>query len=626
MRERIKGFISNILEKGGYQNWLNRETEEPITPEFTELSLKNIEDISPDELGQWVIDISKFSKKFREEHLLCKNWESYRNLYNGDYFGEDNSQNFVVTNWLKELIRNRAVYTTANQMSMTAYPVESGDNETADFITDIISWVFYNNSFKSLAYDSRIEAEVIGTCYWRVNWNPDLTPPHGDVELSLVQPDRMITDWEAEELQKGRFAGQRHYQTISNIKKHFGEIANEIELDNPEDTIFYELIELFVQDSTTEKIKEVTMQEANGIMVPVEEEIEQPKYPNGRRIIVCEGHVLLDVPMGALLKRNGVRFPYSVGKGSRQPHEQYGVSTIHEYESIVRDMIKRESNISEILDRFSHPVVMVANGHFKDERTQAKFGRDIIWKYNHKPNVPQPSIITPPPGLLSNNLTGINHIKSDFQLLSGMVDVSIGSASGSLQSGRGILALQQRVDLRNAPMIHEHGETMKTLAKIILSFVQVGYDQERVIRRLSENGKLKFTRIMQEGAEGKFNDPTIGQFDVAFDVTSGAPTNFVARSEEAVQMAGAGLMDPLTAIERSDWANKNDIVRRMVSMGRINPMVAVVDGYLSEDDPIAQMMMGAITGGAEQAKGSLKEGQGGQTEHYLTPTDMQSIM
>jgi len=607
------GFLANVITKCGYQNWLSATVDEDLMINPSELALMPIEKVSKDDVAKWVSETTEYSIKIRDKHYLNENREEFRNLYNGEYWNEDCMDDYssrVVTNWLKELVRSRASYATANNMVASAYSVESGDIGTEEFISDILSWVMYNNNFDLLSYDTRLESEILGTTYLRGEWDDEMSPPYGDVKIRLVPPDRMVTDWLAEDLQDGRFAGELHFRTIEQIKMAFPRKAKDFDgniSDTKGDIVDHKkkdmlmIIELFVSDSSTTTIIELISSEEGVPDSPlIEAKRTVRKYPNGRRIVVCDGILLSDEANTMEFRKNGIRFPFAVSKGSRQPHEQYGVSTVGEYESIVKDIIKREGAISDILEMFSHPITRVAKGQFKNARRQAIYGRNIIWEYNAKSNIPPPEIVTPPPGILSNNLTGLTHLKSDFQTLSGMVDVAIGQSSGSIQSGRGIIALQQRVDIKNGPMLKEHGATMKCLAKIVFSYVQVGYTEERLVRRKGENGTLEFTRINGTNELGEtINDPTVGMFDIQFDVTTGAPTNYLARAEEAVQMGGAGFIDALTVIERSNWADKPKIVRRQVSMGKIHPLIAVEEGWVSREDPIIVSMLGQSEKGDE---------------------------
>ena len=645
----MSGWFEGIVRKMGFQRWVPDETDRIYDKQPTDLAQKNIEDVKRDELGKWVFDVCDYAEYARDNHYLNNNWTVARNLYNGDGWIKNDDERAewrskIISNWCAEHVRSRASYVTSNNMTCYAYAVQSRSVEIADFARDIIQHVFYINSFNNKDYEANVDAGVTGTTYFKISWDPDLSPPYGDVSIKHCEPSRIITDWDVEDMQKGRFAGEVYYMSPNRVKKlwptKFMKIQDAIMLkeqadeyepggQRPNNTM--KVVELYAIDTSTEKIVEIhqTMTES-GIPEDIEVEVEVPKYENGRRIIVVEGVVVQEISISATLRQNGIRFPIVALRGIVQPHEQYGKSYVLEYEPICREIIKRESHISDILNLYAHPVTRAPKGAFNNPAEEAIIGDDILWEYNARHGIPPPDIMTPPSGLLTGHIQQSSMLKGDYQFLSGMNDISMGNTPGSVQSGRGILALQQRVDIRNTPMLKEHSNAITQVAKAVFAFVQSGYEAERVVRHVNEHGQASHTSINVPGEgeeEARINDPQTGLFDITFDVASSAPNNYVARSEEARNWAQQGLMGPITAIGRSDIPNKTEAIREAIAMSG-NPLLvlhAVTSGYLSEDDPLVQMVLGAAQqeAQAQQQQVAQEEGPGpGVTDPSLTASEM----
>ena len=605
----MNDWMNGLIEKCGFQRWIpSMDGEYDKSP--SALALEPIEKVKNDDLGKWVMETCAYAEYARDDHYLNRNWETARNLYNGDGWHNEDKEEWrarIVSNFCAELIRSKAAYVTANNMTCYAYAVNAGDCSVSNFVRDIIQNIFYINDFNNKDQEITIDSRVCGTTYAKVYWDDELSYPFGDVGIKHCEPTRIITDWDIEDIQKGRFCGEVYYLSEARVKTnwktkmhliregHTTEVQNSFDMNRKGDK--YKVVEMFVVDGSTTKVIEIVEQQdpVTGAMMQFEQESIAPKYLNGRRIVVVEGIVVEDTPIGAELKKNHMRFPIIATKGIVQPHEQYGKSEIIEYEPIAREIIKRESHISDILNLYAHPVPVFAKGQFDNPAEQAVIGDDVYWEYNRRGNAPAPSLMTPDTGALSGAFQEAAMLKNDFRHLGGMPDAGRGVAPGSIQSGKGIRALQERSDVMNSPLLKQHGNFVTQIGKVAFAFVQYGYDTERIVRRVGPDGQMEHTEInkIAEDAQ-RVNDPTLGQFDISFDVSAAAPNNYAERSEEARNWAQVGLMDPITAITRSDLPNKEDAIRGAVAMSG-NPLLAisaVAGGHLSQDDPVVQMILG----------------------------------
>lgn len=626
----------------GFQRWLPCE-EDKYDHAPSEIAQIPIEKVTKAQLGEWIMDTTSYAEYARDNHYLNVNWQIARDLYNGDGWHQSKEawRSRLVSNYCAELVRSRAAYITANNMTVYAYAVEKGDLNVAEDVRDIISNVFYINDLRGKDYAASIEAQVCGTCYYKAYWDDELSYPYGDVGIKVCDPMRIVTDWDIEEMQKGRFAGEIFWKTkedirrlwpgkMSGIEERYDTRKNvEYTYDETRQKGKYKVVELFVIDRSTEKVisYEEVQDPVTGEVSVVEIETSEPKYPNGRRVVCVEGVVVEDSPVAARLLSNGVRFPIVPAYGLRQPHEQYAKSIVIEYEPMVREIITREACISDILNLYAHPIPTFAKGQFDNPAQQAVSMPGTYWEYNHKNNVGAPGFTTPPAGIIGAGIQEVSMLTGQLQFLSGMNDVGLGNAPGSVQSGRGIIALQQRVDVRNSPMLMEHGKAITMLAKVVFAFVQSMYDTERVVRRQADRGQMEVKAIQPMASSDRLFDPNLPVYDIAFDVASAAPTNYVARSEQSQQWAQAGLMDPITAIMRSDIPNKAEAIRGAIAMSG-NPLLvihAVSSGHLSQDDPLVAMVLGQQQQQQNpgQESGGVPMSPSGVTSQSITPGEQQ---
>jgi len=618
------GFGRNTFFRWGWQNWIDEIVKEKrgITSNYvkTELARKNIESVSKSDLAQWILDTREYHRKKKEDHYLNTGWEQARNLYNDEWWSNDDDDGWrskVTANLLVSLVEQRVSYVTSNPPAVAAHPVEDGDNETAFVISDIILSILHKNEFPVKAQDAKTEAETLGTSYLKAEWDTNLSFPLGDVRIKNLSPSVVTTDTDAEDLQLGKFVFEDHWMTLEDIKRIWGQKANRIRqkrekgdgYEHNEDFVENDkvlVVEAWIYDQTVQKIN--TEEDfLSGLGVDTEdlqldEELEL-KYKNGRWVVVAEGIVLEDSPVDAELYKNGIRFPYVTIKGNRQPHEQYGKSTILKYEPIVREIVQELASMGDVMKQIANPVPVVAKGQFENPEEELVMGPDTILEYRPVNGASPPHWLQPPPGALNNATQHINTLMSLYQVVANFGKAGAGIAPGSIQSGRGILALIERIDQTNTIHVQDYYSSMRVLAKAIFAFVQSEYGEERIIRRTSKTGETEILKINSDTA-GRVLDPTVGIYDVEFEVGSTLPTSKAAKFEEAMQMGQLGFIDPISLLEYSEIPNIKDIVRRQVGMGNIPKELAIQEGYIEQDSLDAQLPMskpGAGFGGGDIA-------------------------
>lgn len=195
-------------------------------------------------------------------------------------------------------------------------------------------------------------------------------------------------------------------------------------------------------------------------------------------------------------------------------------------------------------------------------------------------------ILVPPPqrsmpaDIPSGTLAMAMHANDNIKSTTGIFDASLG-ARGNETSGRAILARQREGDVANYHYIDNLTRAIRHAGRVILSWIPVVYDTERIVRILGEDESLAYEKInavevehevdemtgLMRAIERVKNDVRIGKYDVT--VTTG-PSYSTMRQEAAEAMVQFGqawprLMDVAgdKVVKAMDWPGAEEIAKRI---------------------------------------------------------------
>ena len=172
------------------------------------------------------------------------------------------------------------------------------------------------------------------------------------------------------------------------------------------------------------------------------------------------------------------------------------------------------------------------------------------------------------------------HANDNIKATTGIFDASLG-ARGNETSGKAIIARQREGDVSNFHYTDNLARTIKHCGRVLLSWIPVVYDTQRVVRILGEDESVDYETINQQQVQHKvdeqtgmvraidnvLNDVRIGQYDVTVSV---GPAYSTMRQEAADAMIQFGqswpkLMDIAgdKVVTAMDWPGAEEIAERI---------------------------------------------------------------
>lgn len=172
------------------------------------------------------------------------------------------------------------------------------------------------------------------------------------------------------------------------------------------------------------------------------------------------------------------------------------------------------------------------------------------------------------------------HANDNIKATTGIFDASLGS-QGNETSGKAIIARQREGDVSNFHFTDNLARTIRHCGRVLLSWIPVVYDTQRVVRMLGEDDSVDYETINQQQTQHEIdeqtgmvraidnvlNDVRVGQYDVTVSV---GPAYSTMRQEAADAMIQFGqswpkLMDIAgdKVVKAMDWPGAEEIAERI---------------------------------------------------------------
>lgn len=179
----------------------------------------------------------------------------------------------------------------------------------------------------------------------------------------------------------------------------------------------------------------------------------------------------------------------------------------------------------------------------------------------------------PPPVGMFTALTGATQ---NLREVIGMSDPAQ-RVAGNV-SGKALRAEQFQTDQSNFHFYDNLTRSIRHTGKIILDWIPVIYDRQRIVRIIGEDGRPDMVTINEKAVDKILNDVTIGEYDVIMDTGPG----YNSKREEAVETFGQMLGTPLG---EKIAAVADDLIVRNLDV----PGADVIADRLAAANPLAQI-------------------------------------
>jgi len=209
-----------------------------------------------------------------------------------------------------------------------------------------------------------------------------------------------------------------------------------------------------------------------------------------------------------------------------------------------------------------------------------------------RPGVERPTPVMPAP-LASAFFNIVNEGKSDMEYLAGIYSSMMGDSSGSAETYRGMLALDEYGTRRIKQWMNSYIEPgLKQLGTLIVQYSQATYSAHKRFRIIQpsaiQEGKTQEINVpiyndMGE-AIGKSMDVATLKFDIRIIAGSTLPVNRWAYLEELKQLMQLGVVDDIAVLAETDIRNKENIVKRKSLYAQLQGQVNQMEEALKDKE------------------------------------------
>ena len=529
-----------------------RSVTAPVTDRF------EMSDEEKVRLVKSMVDSSREATKTkRETYKEC--WKQYSpKHWNADR--EDHLSNIVVNKTFSTVQTIVPLYGDANPKTFI-YPKNQDNIEQAQVLENLKDHLWNVTEMQIKNSQAGLYLALYGTALFKVSWDYD----RDDLRVDAISPRNILVDPDALEIEDAQFVIHAYPTSLWNVQRKWGKRVKaetvESEYDEPKDdeggsgtTEFKSPVMSgeVIGDSTSGTdyfavggrdplaykrdrvvVYEAWIRDAHSMDENVTDEgvDRAPRYPSGRKIVIAGNKVLEDGPS-----------PYEHGKlpfvkcvNYFREGSFWGTGDVEQLISMQMELDKSRAQIIDHKNMFGEPQwdIPEQTGLTLADLDNRPGGGNV---YAGSDGPPKKRDI---PGLPSFLSSMPDQIKADMDEISGVAD-SLQGRGSSEQSGRAIIALQEKALTRMRMKSRNLEHTHQKLTVLLLETAQELYEEQRMVRITGEGDRPAIMQITQED----FN------IDFGVEIESGStlPRNPEAVQEAIMQLTQMGL-DPQFALE-----------------------------------------------------------------------------
>jgi len=247
------------------------------------------------------------------------------------------------------------------------------------------------------------------------------------------------------------------------------------------------------------------------------------------------------------------RYPFFAYNPERSGDSIFSEPWIKDLISINKSLDKTASQIEAYIQRMLAGKFLIKKGVEISPVTDK--GAEMIY---YKGSVPPRQLDLQP--LPAAPFTYVANTERWIEELGGVRDASLGRSSGSLQSGKGIEALQSA----DAGVVAEPIENLETCLQEVGEFVLELIADHNIASETIIEGKAEVTFI-GEVADAKLENTTVikGDEEVKVMIVPEVSYSESEKKEWTMRLAEAGLIDERTLLEQFKFSNISEIIQRM---------------------------------------------------------------
>lgn len=531
------------------------------------------------------------AKKYREAQI-GKDWENSMKWFTGDQYTHGKSGSVLdgitpqntddtVTNLIFAHIMTMVPFLSNRVPSVDTRPINDTIADIANELGKNLTRMFVNNDVVDRQEEMVLNGALFGKGYWKMMWDETMRMGDGDIRITTADTKRIYLEpgkssvyecnYVLDVRSMDKLTMLRMYpnkaKEIHGIFKNPGGTEAELRAQTSESAgIGYHAgapagsgVEGGIPLTTSENYlfdtaqnydhehRAVDLVEAwfydEGQLETIEDMLDGkgpqkklvPAYPTGRLVVFAGDVILVDRP------NPYTRFPFVEYFNYDIPGLPYGMPEPKQLLPLQLMYNRRNNQLFGALDHAVHRNV------FYDHRSN--LNPDEISNESGQ-YIPVDSVdgirVVDPPGVPSAAFNTLDLIKGDMEYISGVNEVTRGSAPGDVRSGYAIEQLQS-----------SSANRMKMKTRSL----------ERAIREAAKLGTTMIGMYYEQGTHYHDNIDFSGIVPHAFDYQVRAGVNLPpsrASEQQFYQwMYGEGIVDEKFIVEHSDIADKSELIERV---------------------------------------------------------------
>ena len=332
----------------------------------------------------------------------------------------------------------------------------------------------------------------------------------GEVEVKPLNPLNVVEDY------LGRYIFEREIVSTDEVYNRYG-----VDIP-PQDNVAMPDIQrqiLYLIDKTSYSNID------DAVILYKFSQAKSKKYPQGREVVFTDTRILYDEPLDKAYKGQLPYFSFT----------WFDLAMNGVFQGLVEQLIPLQIDYNTTISKLANfkkwaGKIFVPDGAKLQQKWTDEDLQIIKHAYGREPKYVSPPN---PPSFLFEDLA---RIEKDMQDIAMTHDPTLAQTPAGVKSGVAIQSLQEKDDFTLTPVAIKIEQKLENFCETVLDLMAEHYTEERLIQ---EAGKDKQTEIRSfMGYQVK------GQRRIKVSLGSALPSSRVARQQEMIQLAQAGLIKP----------------------------------------------------------------------------------
>ncbi len=484
-----------------------------------------------------------------------KQWQTYMDAYNGDYFKNENIPEYksdLVSNYIFSIIETIRPIMLDNDPKFQSMPRQPKGMEFSNDLNQALLYEWDRESMNKKLYRELIPTLVYGTSVFFLPWNSE----EKNVQAIPVDPFNLFPDPLATCVEDAEYIIYASYKNVVRLKRRFKDKAERLHGG----TVKYSEL-VHDNDKNARVDNQVLVLEVWTWNYEDEERDEkvENKYPNGRVLVICPelGIVLEDKANPYKSPRgNKGTFPFQLIKDYDIPGKFWGEGEVaqllspqkymNQLNNAILDNAKATANMPWIVDK---------NAGIGYGKITARPG--LVIRKNQGSEVRRDQ----PPQMPMYITDAVNTYKDDIQEISGIFNTLKGDNATGVYTAQGILALQEAGQVRIRLKVKLMEESLGKLAQMWYDRMRQFWKEDRWLSLSMSDGEYDLKKFTTHVLEYDYDIKiTAGS---TMPVNRGAMLDLMIRLAQTPMPDGQNLVDREAVVEYLPEEIKSAMLRRM---------------------------------------------------------------